>query len=42
MSLILQQLQKYYKDLTAKQAHAILQAPDQHPDGKYVYMLCHI
>ncbi|CAE7387373.1 unnamed protein product [Symbiodinium necroappetens] len=29
MNMILQQLQKYYKELTAKQAGAILKAPDQ-------------
>ena len=33
MSLILQQLHTYYKDLTLKQASAILKAPDQHLSG---------
>ena len=34
MSLILQQLHKYYKELTAKQAQAIMKAPDQQLGGK--------
>ena len=33
MSLILQQLHTHYKDLTLKQASAVLTKPDQHLDG---------
>ena len=35
MTLILQQLHTYYKDLTTKQASAILEVPDQHLDSIY-------